>query len=72
MAEKFCQRALEQEPDCPRALELSAALLLERGEVERAQHCLGRAITVQVRLRVNNLNVWISCTEPHNREVHHS
>merc|ERR1719210_2948160 len=29
-----------------RALEMSANLLLERGEVERAQHCLGRAITV--------------------------
>ena len=36
--------ALEQ--DNVVALEMSANLLLERGEVERAQHCLGRAITV--------------------------
>jgi len=46
-AEKFCQRALEVDGDNVRALEMSANLLLERGEVERAQHCLGRAITVQ-------------------------
>eukprot|EP00092_Neocalanus_flemingeri_P029936 GFUD01032502.1.p1 GENE.GFUD01032502.1~~GFUD01032502.1.p1 ORF type:complete len:362 (+),score=138.10 GFUD01032502.1:53-1138(+) len=47
LAEKFCQRALEMSADHPRALEMSANLLLERGEVEKAQHCLGRAITVQ-------------------------
>jgi len=45
-AEKFCQRALEMDGDNVRALEMSANLLLERGELERAQHCLGRAITV--------------------------
>jgi len=47
LAEKFCQRALEMDSDHPRALEMCANLLLERGEVENAQHCLGRAITVQ-------------------------
>jgi len=47
LAEKFCQRALEISGDHPQALEMSANLLLERGEVEKAQHCLGRAITVQ-------------------------
>jgi len=47
LAEKFCQRALEMSGDHPRALEMSANLLLEMGEVEKAQHCLGRAITVQ-------------------------
>jgi len=46
LAEKFCQRALEISSDHPQALEMSANLLLERGEVEKAQHCLGRAITV--------------------------
>ena len=46
-AEKFCQRALELDQDNVVALEMSANLLLERGEVEKAQHCLGRAITVQ-------------------------
>jgi len=47
LAEKFCQRALEMSSDHPQALEMSANLLLERGEVEKAQQCLGRAITVQ-------------------------
>merc|ERR1712198_596138 len=47
LAEKFCQRALELDSDHPIALEMCANLLLERGEVEKAQHCLGRAITVQ-------------------------
>ena len=47
LAEKFCQRALEISGDHPQALEMSANLLIERGEVEKAQHCLGRAITVQ-------------------------
>lgn len=46
-AEKFCQRALEVDQDNVMALEMSANLLLERGELEKAQHCLGRAITVQ-------------------------
>ena len=49
-AEKFCQRALELDQDNVAALEMSANLLLERGEVERAKHCLGRAITVQPEL----------------------
>jgi len=46
LAQKFCQRALEQEADHPRALEMTGNLLLELGEVEKAQHCLGRAIVV--------------------------
>ncbi|TRY79336.1 hypothetical protein TCAL_06603 [Tigriopus californicus] len=47
MAQKFCQRALEMNPDHAKALELTSTLLLEAGEVEDAKHCLGRAITVQ-------------------------
>jgi len=47
LATKFCQRALEMDSDHPVALEMCANLLLEQGEVEKAQHCLGRAITVQ-------------------------
>jgi len=46
LAQKFCQRALEQEADHPRALEMTGNLLLELGEVEKAQHCLGRAIVI--------------------------
>ena len=42
LAEKFCQRALELDSDHPIALEMCANLLLERGEVEKAQHCLGK------------------------------
>ncbi|XP_059179305.1 uncharacterized protein LOC131958345 isoform X2 [Physella acuta] len=44
LAQKFCQRALEQEPDNLRALETSASLLIELGNLEAAKHCLGRAI----------------------------
>merc|ERR1712018_834891 len=47
MAQKFLERALEINPDHPRALETAASLLLEAGEVEKAEQCLGRAITVQ-------------------------
>ena len=47
LAEKFCQRALEMDCDHPLALEMCANLVLERGEIEKAQQCLGRAITVQ-------------------------
>jgi len=47
LAQKFCQRALEMDCDNLRALQLSASLLLEVGEVERAQQCLGRAIFLQ-------------------------
>merc|ERR1712025_199751 len=43
LAQKFCQRALETEPDNVRALETSASLLLELGNVDSAKHCLGRA-----------------------------
>ena len=47
LAEKFCHRALEMNlTDRPQALKMCANLLLECGEVEKVQHCLGRAITV--------------------------
>ena len=44
---EFCQRDLEVNPGHQGTPEMCANLLLERGEVEKAQHCLGRAITVQ-------------------------
>jgi len=44
LAQKFCQRALEMDPDNVRALEMSGNLLLELGQTESAQQCLGRAI----------------------------
>ena len=47
MAQKFLERALEINADHPRALETTASLLLEAGEIEKAKQCLGRAITVQ-------------------------
>ncbi|KAI0239735.1 putative RNA-directed DNA polymerase from transposon BS [Lamellibrachia satsuma] len=46
MAQKFCQRALELEPDNVQALETCGTLLLELGELESAKHCFGRAIEV--------------------------
>jgi len=46
LAQKFCQRALEIDADNVRALEVTANLLLESGQVESAKHCLGRSITV--------------------------
>lgn len=46
LAQKFCQRALELEPDNVRALETSASLLLELSDTESAKHCLGRAVEV--------------------------
>ena len=47
MAQKFLERALEINADHPRALETTASLLLEAGQIEKAKQCLGRAITVQ-------------------------
>jgi len=44
LAQKFCQRALEMDADNVRALEMSGNLLLELGQTESAQQCLGRAI----------------------------
>ena len=38
MAQKFCQRALELEPDNVQALETCGTLLLELGELESAKH----------------------------------
>ena len=43
---EFCHCNLEVNPDQHGALEMCANLLLEWGEVEKAQHCLGCAITV--------------------------
>lgn len=37
LAQKFCQRALEKDPDNVRALETSGILLLELGNVEAAK-----------------------------------
>jgi len=47
LAQKFVHRALEMDPDCVRALEYAATLLIEAGDVENARHCLGRAVTVE-------------------------
>jgi len=44
LAQKFCERALQLDSDNVRALELSSGLLLELGQVDSAQQCLGRAI----------------------------
>ena len=38
MAQKFCQRALELEPDNVQALETCGTLLLELGELDSARH----------------------------------
>ncbi|KAK3090898.1 hypothetical protein FSP39_015577 [Pinctada imbricata] len=46
VAQKFCQRALEQEADNVRALETSGNLLLELGNNEAAKQCFGRAVEV--------------------------
>ena len=45
MAQKFCQRALEMEPDNVRALETSGSLLIDLGNLDAAKqvcflHCL--------------------------------
>merc|ERR1719322_1053284 len=47
LAQKFVHRALEMDPDCVRALEYAATLLIEAGDIENARHCLGRAVTVE-------------------------
>lgn len=46
-AQKFCQEALKRDADNVAALEISASLCLEVGNLEGAQHCLGRAITLK-------------------------
>jgi len=38
LAQKFCQRALETEPDNVRALELSGGLLIDLGNFDGAKH----------------------------------
>jgi len=47
LAQKFCERALQMDNDNVRALELTSGLLLDMGQIESAQHCLGRAIFLQ-------------------------
>jgi len=47
LARKFCERALEMDSDNVKALELTAGLLLELGQIDSAQQCLGRAIFLQ-------------------------
>ena len=37
MAQKFCQRALEMDPDNVKALETTGALLLEMGNIDAAK-----------------------------------
>ncbi|XP_013403019.1 probable assembly chaperone of rpl4 [Lingula anatina] len=44
LAQKFCQRALELDPDNLRVLETSGTLLLELGDSEGAKKCFGRAV----------------------------
>ncbi|KAG0722799.1 putative assembly chaperone of rpl4 [Chionoecetes opilio] len=46
-AQALCRTALVKEPDNVAALETSAGLCLEVGNLDGARHCLGRAITVQ-------------------------
>ncbi|KAL4235922.1 hypothetical protein ACF0H5_004312 [Mactra antiquata] len=46
LAQKFCQRALEMEPDNVRVLETSGALLIDLGNLEGAKQCFGRAVVV--------------------------
>ncbi|OWF34891.1 probable assembly chaperone of rpl4 [Mizuhopecten yessoensis] len=46
LAQKFCQRALEMEPDSILALETTGSLLLELGNQEAAKQCFGRAVEV--------------------------
>ncbi|XP_064614281.1 uncharacterized protein LOC135477974 [Liolophura sinensis] len=46
VAQKFCQRALELEPDNVRVLETTGTLLLELGNPESARQCFGRAVEV--------------------------
>ncbi|XP_060081597.1 uncharacterized protein LOC132560906 [Ylistrum balloti] len=46
VAQKFCQRALEMEPDNILALETTGSLLLELGNQEAAKQCFGRAVEV--------------------------
>jgi len=47
LAQKFCERALQIDENNIRALQLTAGLLLDMGEVESAQNCLGRAIHLE-------------------------
>lgn len=45
-AQLYCQEALKRDPDNLKALEISANLCLETGNLDGAKHCLGRAITL--------------------------
>ncbi|XP_069160374.1 uncharacterized protein [Procambarus clarkii] len=46
-AQTLCQEALKRDPDNVSALETSASLCLEVGNLDGAKHCLGRAITLK-------------------------
>ncbi|XP_033116021.1 probable assembly chaperone of rpl4 [Anneissia japonica] len=46
MAQKYCQKALEIEPDNVRVLEMTGNMLVEIGDIEGAKKCFGRAVTV--------------------------
>ncbi|XP_041367293.1 probable assembly chaperone of rpl4 [Gigantopelta aegis] len=46
VAQKFCQRALEMEPDNVRTLETTGNLLMELGDPDGAKQCFGRAVEV--------------------------
>lgn len=46
VAQMFCQRALDLEPNNVRALEISASLLLEAGELDGSKELLERAIAL--------------------------
>jgi len=47
LAQKFCERALQIDEKNIRALQLTAGLFLDMGDVENAQNCLGRAIHLE-------------------------
>lgn len=46
LAQKFCQRALEIDPDNVQVLETTGTLLLELGNTESAKQCFGRAVEI--------------------------
>ena len=46
-ARQLLTRALDMEPDCVRALEMSAGLLLDLGEMESARSLLQRAVQLE-------------------------
>ncbi|ELU00614.1 hypothetical protein CAPTEDRAFT_225563 [Capitella teleta] len=47
IAQRFCQKALEMEPNNIRVIETSGTLLLELGDLENAKRCFCRAIELE-------------------------